>query len=134
MIPSGTIYLITMGNNSNITSGDFFLISPRDFYKIPEDTIAVTFYKSTPSAPTNYKIHLVDPYPTTSVETKTDYTSNPISHLKLSDSKIRQQTCSRIFNYRQDPKYLKRYNEKKTTGARPRRTGLPPFQRSNVIL
>ena len=75
---------------------------------MPEDTIAATLYKSTSSAPTDYKIHLVDTDPTTTVKPNSDSTSNPVPHLKLIDSNIPQQIWTRIFNDKQDPKDLKR--------------------------
>ena len=87
-----------MGTNSKIPSGDFFPVPPRDFSKIPDDTIDATFNKSTSSAHTNYKIHLVDPGPTTTANPNSDSTSNTIPHLKLSDFKICQQIWSPIFN------------------------------------
>ena len=113
VIPSGITFYIPTGTNSNILCGDISLIPPRDFSKIPEDTYAVTFYKSTPSATTNSKIHLVNPDYTTYVKSNSDSTSDPISLLKLRDSKIYQQIWSCIFNDKQYPKDLKRYNENK---------------------
>ena len=98
-----------MGTKYKIPSGDFSLIPPRDLSKIPEDTIAATFYKSTSSAPTNYKIHLVDTDPTTTAKPTSDYTSNLIPHLKFRGSNILQYIWSHIFNDKKDPKDFKRY-------------------------
>ena len=97
--------------NSKIPFGDISLIPPRDLSNIPEDIYSATFYKSTSSTPTNLKIHLVNTYSTTSVKTNSGSTSDPIPPLNLSDFKIRQQIWIHIFNYKQDPKYLKRYND-----------------------
>ena len=110
VIPSWIISPIPMGTSSKIPSGGFFPIPPWDLSKIPEDTYAATFYKSTYSAPTNYKIHLFNPYYTTYIKSHSDSTSNPIPHLNLSNSKFCQQICSRIFNDKQYPKELKRYD------------------------
>ena len=113
VIPSGVTYQNNMGTNSKITSGDIFLIPPRYFSKNSEDTYAATFYKSMSSAPTHYKIHLIDPYSTTSVKSNSDSTSNPITHLNLGNSNIRQHIWSLIFNDKQDPKDPNKYNGNK---------------------
>ena len=99
-----------MGTNPKIPSGDFPPIPPRYLSKIPEDNIAATSYKSTSSAPTDYKIHLVDPYPTTTVKPNSGYTSNPIPNLKISNSNICQQIWIWILNGKKEPKDLKRYD------------------------
>ena len=107
VIPSGIISAITMGNNSNIPSGHLPPITPRDMSKILEDTIAATYYKSMSSAPTEYKVHLIDPDLVTIVKPNSKSTPNPIPNLKLSNSKNHQQICSHIFNDKQEPRDLK---------------------------
>ena len=113
VIPSGITSPIPMGTNSKIHSGNISPIPPRYFYKVPEDTYSATFYKSKYSAPTNYKINLVDPDSTTSVKSKSDPTSDKIPPIKLIDSNIRQQIWSFIFNDKKDPKDPKSYNGNK---------------------
>ena len=113
VIPSGIISPIPMGTNPKIPSGDFPPIPPRYLSKIPEDNIAATSYKSTSSAPTDYKIHLVYPDTATTVNPITDSTSNPIPNIKLRESNIRQKICSRTLNKKQEPKDLKRYDGNK---------------------
>ena len=93
-----------------IPYGNIFLVPPRDLSKIIEDTYAATFYKSMSSAPTNSKIHLVDPNYTTSVKSSSDSTYDPIRPLNLSNSKIRQQIWSHIFDFKQHHKDIKRYH------------------------
>ena len=110
LITSWITYLITTVTNYKIPSGYIFPIPPRDWSKIPVDTYASIFCKSTSSAPTNSKMHLFNTNSITSVKSNSDSTSNPTPHLKLSNSKIRQQIWSRIFNYKQDHNDLKRYD------------------------
>ena len=111
VIPSGITSPIPMETNSKIPSGDIFPITSRDLSNIPEDTYA-TFYNSTSSVPTNPKVQLFEPDPTTYVKSN----SNPISKttitppIKLNDSKIRQHIWIRIFNENQYHKDLKRYD------------------------
>ena len=114
VIPSGITSMIPMETNYNIPFSDILPISPRNWSKIPEDTYPATFYKFTSSAPTNSKIHLINPYSTTSIKSNSDSTFDSIPPLKLSNSNTHQQNCSHIFNDKQDPKDLKRYygNEK----------------------
>ena len=83
VIPSGNISPIPMGTKSKIPSGDFFLITPRDFSKTPEDNIDATFKKSVSSAHNDYKIHLLDPGPTTTANPNSDFIPNPVPYLKL---------------------------------------------------
>ena len=111
-ISSGITFPISMGTNSKIPFSDIFLIPPRDLSKILEDTYADTFYKSTSSASTNSKIHLVDPDSTTSVKYNSDSTPNPIPPLTISNSNIRQQIWIHIFNEKPDPKDLNMYDGK----------------------
>ena len=84
MIPSGIIFLISVGANSKISSGDLFPISPRDLFKITEDNIYATLNKYTSYAHTNYKIHLVNTGPTT--------TPNTNSYSTYMESHIQRQT------------------------------------------
>ena len=63
-----------MGNNSKIPSRDIFPINSRDLSNIPEDNYA-TFYNSVSFAPTNPKVHIVKPDPTTYVKSNSDYIS-----------------------------------------------------------
>ena len=93
-----------------IPSGDFPPIPPRHFSKIPEDTIDATINKSTSSAHTDYKIHLVDLGPTTTAKPNSNSTSNPIPQLNLRNSKISQHIWSCILNDKQEPKDIKRYD------------------------
>ena len=111
MINLGITSPIPVGTNSNITSGDIFTIPPRDLSKIPEDTYA-TFYNSMSSAPTNPNVKLVKPDPKTYVKSNSDSVSKTTITLpvKLSNSKIRQQICSCIFNNKQELKDIKKYN------------------------
>ena len=104
VMPSRIISTIPMGTNSNIPSGDFLPIPPRDLSNISEDTIDATFNKSTSFAYTNYKIHLFDPGHTITAKPNSNSTSNPIPHLKLSESTIRQHIWRFIFNDKQEPK------------------------------
>ena len=103
-----------MVTNYKITNGDMYLITFRDLSKILEDTYA-TFYSSTSSTSTKPNVQLVEPYPTTSVKSN----SNSISEttitppIKTSDSKILQNIWIHIFNEKQDPKELKRYDGNK---------------------
>ena len=105
VIPSWIISPIPMGTSSKIPSGDFFPITPGNLSKIPEDTIDATFKKSTSSAHTDYKIHLVDPGPKTTAKPNSNSTSNPIPHIKLRNYNIRQQILSCIFNDKKDHKW-----------------------------
>ena len=65
-----------------------------------------------PSAPNNYKIHLVDPDPATTVKPNSDSTSNPIPNINPSSSKICQHTWSQIFNNKQEPRDINRCDDK----------------------
>ena len=100
-----------MGTNSKIPSGDILPIPSSDLSHIPEDNYA-TFYNSASSAPTNPKVHLVDPDPTTYVKSNSDsvYETTITPPIKLIDSNRRQQIWSRLFNDKQYPKDLKRYD------------------------
>ena len=69
--------------------------------KIPEDSYEPTAYKSTRN---NSKVHLVHSDSPTS-----DTSTNRTTPNKLRYSKISQHIWSRRFNYKQEPKYLKRY-------------------------
>ena len=91
-----------MRTNYSIPSRDIFSIPPWDLSNITEYSYESTPYKSTP---TNSKVHLVDSDSLTS-----DPSTNPTTPTKLSNSKILQHTWSRIFNYKQYLKYLKRYD------------------------
>ena len=109
VIPSAINSPIPMGTNSKIHSGDISPIPFRDLSKIPEYTYA-TFYNSTSSAPTNPKIQLVEPDPTTYLKSNSNsnYETTITSPIKISNYKICQQIWSRILNDKQDSKYLKR--------------------------
>ena len=134
-ILSGITPPIPMVTNFNIPFGDILLISSRDLSKIPEDTNA-TFYNSTSSPPTNPKVQLVKPYPTTYVKSNSNSISKTTSTLtiKLSDSNVCHQIWSSILNEKNILSTSRGMMEAKNTGARPMRTGMPPFQRRNVIL
>ena len=72
---------------------------------IPEDSYESTAYTS---MPTNYKVHLVESDSPTS-----DPSTNPTTPTMLGDSNIFQHICIRIFNDKQYPKELKRYDVNK---------------------
>ena len=81
-----------MVTNFKIPSGDILTILSRDLSKILEDTYA-TFYNSASYTPTNPKVQLVKPYPTTYMKSNSDFISKTTitPPIKISDSKIRQQ-------------------------------------------
>ena len=94
-----------MRTNSTIPSRGIFSVPPRDMFNIPEGSYKSTAYKY---SPTNSKVHLVESYsPTFNPST------NPTTPTKISDSKIRQYIWSQIFNDKQYPKDLKRYDGNK---------------------
>ena len=102
VILSGITLPITMGTNYSIPSGNILLISPWGMSNTTEYSYDSTPYKCTP---TNSKVHLVDSYSLTS-----DPSTNPTTPTKLRYSKIRQHIWICIFNEKQDPKNLKRYD------------------------
>ena len=91
-----------MGTNSMISSGDIVFIPTKWISNITEDSYKSTAYKSTPA---NSKVHLVDSDSPTS-----DPSTNPTTPTKFRESKIFQQIWSCIFNEKQYPKDLKRYD------------------------
>ena len=109
VIVSGSTPPITMGTNSKIPSGIILPVTYRGLSNILEDTYA-TFYNSASSSPINPKVHILKPDPTTYVKSNSDSISETTitSPINLSDSKILQQICSCIFNYKKYSKDLKR--------------------------
>ena len=75
-----------------------------------EDTYD-TFYNSASSAPTNPKVQLVEPDPTTYVNSNyaSIFKTTITPPIRISDYKICQQIQSCIFNDKQDTKYFNRY-------------------------
>ena len=93
-----------MANSSTIPSGDIIPIPPSDISNITEDSYEHTAYNY---KPTNSKVNILDSDSPTS-----DPSTNPITPTKLSNSNIRQQIWSRIFNDKQEPRDLMRYDVK----------------------
>ena len=71
-------------------------------FNIPEDSYDSRAYKS---MPINSKVHIVDSYYLTF-----NPSTNPTTPTKHRNSKTWQPIWSRIFNNKQEPKVLKRYN------------------------
>ena len=94
-----------MGTNSKILSGRISLIPPRDMSKITEDSHESTAYKY---MPTQSKVHLAD-----SDSPNSDSSTNHNTPTNISDSNIHQHIYSCIFNDKQDPKEIKRYDGNK---------------------
>ena len=106
--PSGINSPIPLGTNYNSTmpSGDTFSITPRDMSKTPSgDTYN--------SIPTNSKVHLVNPkYLSTNPSMSPSMVPSIVSTNlpKFRNYMIIQQIYNNIFNGKQEPKDLKRYD------------------------
>ena len=123
MIPSGDNSVIPPRDKSKITSVDNYMINPRDNSKIPSmdnytitnSTIPSGYIYKIPSG-NNYNVLPVEPGSSSDIirsATSTIPSMLPTNLPKLRDSEICQQIWSHIFNSKQDPKYLKRYNGNK---------------------